>query len=353
MTSELLPEAVGCEQLTDALRGSGALGNARVSGVAVVSSRTTILSQIIRLRLSYDGPAPDAPRIVIFKTGHPDRGGAGWSGGHREVTFYTQVGSAMRGCLIPCCFEGRSDEEAKSWHLLLEDLTDSHIIATTWPLPPTMEQCASIVEARARFHAVWWDNPRLGTSVGAWSDAAATDHYLQSLSEQFARFCDRLGDNLPRERRELYERLFGAAPRLLARYDTHRNVTIVQGDSHVWNSFVPRDGGEDVRFFDWDSWHVGVGAGDLAYMMAIHWYPDRRAGVEQLMLDRYHAALVAHGVDGYDRRALDDDYRMSVLWQITTPVRQAAYDIPPVIWWNNLERVLMAVDDLDCRDLLA
>jgi hypothetical protein len=33
------------------------------------------------------------------------------------------------------------------------------------------------------------------------------------------------------------------------------------------------------------------------------------------------------------------------------PVWQAAYGIPPVIWWNNLERVMMAVDDLSCRDL--
>jgi len=46
--------------------------------------------------------------------------------------------------------------------------------------------------------------------------------------------------------------------------------------------------------------------------------------------DRYHAALVAHGVTGYDRRALDDDYRLSLLWQIATPVWQAAYEIP---WW--------------------
>jgi hypothetical protein len=86
-TSELLPEAVGCEQLTDALRRSGVLGSGRVSDVAVVSSRKTILSQIIRLRLSYDGPASDVPRSVIFKTGHPDRAGQGWSGGHREVAF--------------------------------------------------------------------------------------------------------------------------------------------------------------------------------------------------------------------------------------------------------------------------
>src|SRR6059036_1872532 len=41
-------------------------------------------------------------------------------------------------------------------------------------------------------------------------------------------------------------------------------------------------------------------------------------------------------------------YRLSVLWHITTPVWQATNDIPPVIWWNNLERILLAVDDLGC-----
>ena len=62
--------------------------------------------------------------------------------------------------------------------------------------------------------------------------------------------------------------------------------------------------------------------------------------------------LVTHGVRGYDRRALENDYRLSVLWQITTPIYQAANNIPAVIWWNNLERILLAVDDLGCLDLL-
>ena len=30
-----------------------------------------------------------------------------------------------------------------------------------------------------------------------------------------------------------------------------------------------------------------------------------------------------------------------------------SFDIPAVIWWNNLERALLAVDDLGCRDLLS
>jgi hypothetical protein len=176
--------------------------------------------------------------------------------------------------------------------------------------------------------------------------------YLQRLAEAVNRFTDRLGDRLPRERRDLYDRLLAAAPRLFARYQSHRNITIVQGDSHFWNCFLPKDGGtDDVRFFDWDSWRVDTGSDDLAYMIAMHWYPDRRRRFERPLLDLYHQTLAEQGV-AYDRQALDDDYRLSVLWQITTPVWQSGNNIPPVIWWNNLERILLAVDDLGCRDLL-
>ena len=131
------------------------------------------------------------------------------------------------------------------------------------------------------------------------------------------------------------------------------NVTLVHGDAHCWNVFLPRDGGDDLRLFDWDAWRIGIAATDLAYMMAVHWYPDRRRNLEHALLDRYHATLLRHGVRGYDRQALAEDYRLAVLMQLATPIWQASYDIPPVIWWNNLERVMLAVDDLGCRDLLS
>jgi hypothetical protein len=97
----------------------------------------------------------------------------------------------------------------------------------------------------------------------------------------------------------------------------------------------------------------GIAAEDLAYMMAVHWYPDRRHLMEQPLLDRYHLAIKAYGGIGYDRRALDDDYRLSILWSVTTPVFQAEGGIPAVIWWNDFERIWLAVDDLGARELLS
>ena len=350
MTTESLPSAAHAEHLTGALRRCGALGEGRVRDVVIESSRPTLLSHIIRLRLTYDD-ALDAPGSIILKAGLPDRGLS--HSGHREVEFYTQVAAVMPAGLVPRCFEAVWEPDTKAWHLLLEDLTDTHVIVTTWPLPPTMEQCERIVHALARLHAAWWDVPRLGVSVGTWLDADATNQNLQRFADRFTIFSDRLGDRLPPERRDLYERFIDAAPRLLARYHSHRDITVVHGDAHVWNSFLPRDGGDDVRVFDWDAWRIGVASNDLAYMMATHWYPERRRRMERPLLDHYHAVLVAHGVNGYGRGALDDDYRLSVLLQLMTPVWQAAIDLPPVIWWSHLERILLAVDDLGCRELLA
>ena len=335
--------------LTEVLRRAGVLGGSRVTDVTVESSRPTIISQITRLRLAFQGPAHDAPLSVILKTEHADRVGSG----RQEVAFYHDVAAAMSARLTPFCFEAHADPATNTWHLLLEDLTDSHSIATEWPLPPSLPQCEAIVHALARFHAAWWDDSRLGDPIGAWPDSNAIADRMQRLADAYAHFVDRLGDNLTRERRALFEQFLAAAPRLsAARYDARRHVTIVHGDAHVWNCFLPHDPADGARWFDWDAWFIGLGASDLAYMMAMHWYPDRRQRMEAPLLDHYHAALLANGVTGYHRRALQDDYRLAALFRLQTPVWQAAFNIPPVIWWNNLERILLAIDDMDCRELL-
>jgi len=319
-----------------------------------ISSLKKARSNALRLRLNYEGPAGDAPRSVILKIGHLDSAGRSSYANRHEIAFYRHVAPALPERLVPRCFEAVEATDASPWHLLLEDLTDSHFIATEWPLPPTLEQCERIVQAQARFHAAWWNHPRLGVSVGRWRSADDWDQALRILADQFARFTDRFGELMPPDRRDLYQRLFDQGPRLLARYHMRRNLTLVHGDAHFWNFFLSRHGGsEDVRLIDWEDWHINTATTDLAYMMAMLCYPDSRHRLEQPLLDRYHAALLASGVSRYDRGALDDDYRLSVLWLIVRPVVQAVSNLHPRVWWNNLERIMMAVDDLGCRDLLA
>jgi hypothetical protein len=352
MTVESVPVA-SAGYLTAMLRRSGVLKEACVSDVELQNPRDTVLSHIVRLKLRYDGDASGAPTSLILKTARSDRLDPSWNAGRHEVAFYAEVAPRLPAGLVPHCFDADWSAETNIWHLLLEDLTPTHTVATVWPLPPALDQCEIIVRSLGRMHAQWWDDSSLGVAVGTWLDSDALDRNMQTFSGHLVRFIDRYGDRIPLERRELYDRMFASAPRLRQRYLSHRNATIVHGDAHAWNCLLPRDpkGGE-ARFFDWDSWSVDVGSDDLAYMLAMHWYPDRRQRYERLLLDHYHEALLANGVKGYDRRALADDYRLSVLLHIAAPVWQAANNIPPVIWWNNFERIFLAVDDLGCRELL-
>ena len=219
---------------------------------------------------------------------------------------------------------------------------------------PSMERCHAVLAAHARFHAVWWDHPRLDSFGGFGDESVRIDRYLASLPAELATFADRLGDRLAPERRGVYERLIDSAPRLLDRYRRHRDLTLVHGDAHVWNAMLPRDGTlADVRLIDWDAWRVDLATDDLAYMLAVHCFAEWRRRYEREHLRRYHDELVAHAVRDYPLDALWLDYRLSVLWQTTTPMWQANHGIPAWIWWSHLERIFDAVDDLDCLALLS
>jgi hypothetical protein len=69
------------------------------------------------------------------------------------------------------------------------------------------------------------------------------------------------------------------------------------------------------------------------------------------LLDHYHTGLLENGVAGYHRIDMQEDYRLSVLWQMLTPVFQAGLKHHPMIWWNNFQCIMAAVDDLGCREL--
>lgn len=331
MMDNVLPPAARAEHLTAVLRKSGTLGDGRVRDVTVERSFDTVLSHIMRLRLQYEGGAATAPSSLIFKSVITERADTFWFAGRNEVAFYKQVAAATKDHLVPRSYEAVYDETSRLWHLLLEDLTDTHFIGTPWPLPPMRQQCEQIVRGRARFHAAWWDDPRLGNTVGSWLDDGDLNAQIESLEKQMALFLERQNDRLSFERRDLYARLLKAAPRLQARYRSRRNMTVVHGDAHVWNIFLPKDAnrGDGALLFDWDCWRVDVATDDLAYMMAVHWYPDFRRRMERPLLDVYHETLLTQGVRDYDRQTLDEDYRLSALWHITTPLWQEA---------NNLRR---------------
>ncbi len=55
-----------------------------------------------------------------------------------------------------------------------------------------------------------------------------------------------------------------------------RALTVAHGDAHTWNFLFPRSDQGPAFLIDWQLWHTDLGARDLAFFMALHWYPGRR-----------------------------------------------------------------------------
>ena len=344
---------VAPERLTDLLTRAGRLAQgARVVGADREGEWTTIISRLVRVRPRYAGDQTGGPSSLLLKSVRPDFAAAVAGAGRNEAVFYRDVASFSPADALAACFDVSTGSENAACYVLLEDLSATHAVPTGWPLPPDIAACERLIDAYAGFHAAWWDDPRLGASVGRFAEESALPALLADVQRRWTAFRGLLGDHLSDERVSRYERLFEAAPRFFARFRARRNLTVVHGDAHVWNALYPHAPGATVRIIDWDSWRIGVAARDLAYMIALHWYPERRRRFERPLLRRYHDGLLAHGVAGYSWEALLEDYRASALWQLITPMWQATSKIPEPIWWSHLERGMLAFEDLDCASLL-
>jgi hypothetical protein len=305
---------------------------------------TTTVSTLTFLEATYSQDAAPAlaTRIVLKRPLHEE--GPAAEAFDREVEFYSRLAPELRSPpAAPCLVAGPS--------LILEDLRATHT-NRPWPLPPSRAESQLAVEALAEVHATWWEAPSLGTSVGSHHTAESLTTMVAGIAARLPGFCDAVGDALSAERRETMERVFGSRLRPWLRLLEPRALTVTHGDAHGWNFLFPREAGTAAYLVDWQLWHVDVGARDLAFLMALHWYPERRRALEIPLLRAYGERLAARGVDDYSWEDLWLDYRLGCVRNLTIPILFWSRGMPPEAWWHRLECALVAYDDLRCDEVL-
>jgi hypothetical protein len=151
--------------LTDALKKCGSLACAEVSSFEVepIGKGTSFLSELFRIHLSYDAAdSGAAPSTAIAKFPSPIpavRQLALRTGMYlQEVSFYQDLSDAP-GIGIPRCYFAGMNEERSRFFLLLEDLRDGAFGDQLVGCTPGQARCA--LAELARFHAYWWNHPKL------------------------------------------------------------------------------------------------------------------------------------------------------------------------------------------------
>ena len=145
------------ERLTRIFKNKGYLSQGEVTKIIRRNSQESLSSNLHFLDINFSNNAqtkPVSPEIVIKI---PKRL-AKFFGKH-EAKFYSIIAETMDEMPIPTCYDAVYSNITILSHLILENLSDTHIELP--PVPPSKQHCEKAIDCLAELHAFWWNHPKL------------------------------------------------------------------------------------------------------------------------------------------------------------------------------------------------
>ena len=341
--------------LTATLTAAGALTTGSVAAFEVTAGSGNWSSNAI-LHLSYSADAQgDRPPRLFLKMVSTDLNGETFDAS--EVIYYTRDYVDVAGAPLVRCYDAAYSAERRRYHLLLDDLTPTHVVASS--RPPTLAYGLALAEGLAALHAHWWGATRLAEAAAPIHEPAFIRRFVAiaapGAGHILAEFSDQLEPHWP----DLIRELYGHHPAaLIARAADANGFTLIHGDVGAYNVLVPRQGDRplyviDRQPFAW-SLTTWLGVYDLAYPIVVGWDTPARRAWEMPVLRRYHDELRRRGVTDYSWERLVTDYRLMAAMGVYVVTEYCRAGVTPE-WrrWGlpELRRVLTACDDLQCAAL--
>ncbi|MEM7171090.1 MAG: aminoglycoside phosphotransferase family protein [Pseudomonadota bacterium] len=341
--------------LTGRLRDRGILTEGQITSVRVEMGEKWNAAYTARLLLDCHPPkSTGAPESLFVKIRDSEDPYADSFPG--EFAFFKEQLEAQaqsEALPLPRCLGLFKDETSPLTCLLLEDYGASHE-QPPWPLPASLPQCEAAVVALAKLHGHWWTTDLAETFLAGVDLARRRDDLAQQFERLLENFLAFVGDRLAPERRDIMRAVCARLPALLwQRLTSGLPLTRIHGDPHSWNILFPKDPSRHgCIFIDWEDWQIQPGPFDLAYMVAYHWFPERRARYEEPLLRLYHRALCDEISEPYRWQQLRDDYRLGALHNFVVPWFVLDMGIAPEGWWYHLEQLFASFEDLGCAEFL-
>ena len=336
-------------ELSSVLSAAGTLREGSVVKVDITEKFQTPISHLWFLEVEYaEGSSPKLSNQLVLKWAReqspaPDRG-------EPEIVFYRELARELPSPPMVQCLATAPATSKAQW-LLLEDLRPTHT-NPPWPHRPNNEEVYRAVSVLAQLHAHWWEAPTLGSTVGTLHTEEKLRTMVHGFRDQVPAFFDYLGEDLSLADRLSIETVFNSSLKPWLRLLNPRALTVIHGDAHTWNFLFPRSGQGGPYLFDWQLWHLDVGARDLAFMIGLHWDRAVRQELERQLLHFYHEELNRKGVSNYSLEDLLLDYRRCLVRNLTFPIICWSRGDAREYWRGRLDYALAAFHDLNCAELL-
>lgn len=342
------------EWLSAALRSGGL--DVTVVGVEHRPVGTGQMAESHRLALSYESGPGDGPATLVAKVpaAGPESRAAGASGGYaNEVGFYRDLAATVT-IRVPDCRYAAIGSDMGRFVLLLEDLAPAEQgdqIAGC-----TVDQARAAVETLAGLHGPRWCDPTLFDVTWLQRVTPETSFFLGEIMRSSTDgFIDRYRDRMIDDDVEML-RIFSVATQDWVATRSER-FGLVHGDYRLDNLlFATEAGGSPAAAVDWQTLGIGLPGRDLAYFLGNGLLPEVRRAHERSLVESYHGALEAQGVEGHPLDECWDDYCLGQFQGPLITVLGAMHveqtDRGDDMFMAMISRAGQAIRDLGSLDLL-
>jgi aminoglycoside/choline kinase family phosphotransferase len=263
--------------------------------------------------------------------------------GRREVDYYLSTFAGLADAPLVRCHHAAAD--ATHYHLLLDDLTDSH--RNQDDVPVTEAHGRALVESLAQLHS------HLGALPAP--DAAAIEASLAAAQAGLPLMLDAMEEGFGVADRDTVRQVFDMLPRALARRaQDPAGYSWVHGDLNPGNILAPRSGQGRVLIIDYQPFlepppSNGLAISDLAQAMVLWWPEPARRTWAPAMVEHWHARLRALGAGYASPDRLRADWQLCVAQTLLVPASRCAEPgaVTAIrgLWETHVRRALAALAD--------
>ena len=317
------PEEITSEWLTESLRSSGVITASSVTSIDAgdTTAGHGFTGRIARLSVTYDSCEEGAPTSIIAKFPSYDpviRAAVTDSAMsyEREIRCYENLLDHV-ALSTPRRYYSAFDAESGECILFIQDLAPARFGDNVGS--PSREDIESAIRALGRFHAEFWESPRLYDLAWLPSYAQDADVRQRAFRQATGPFLSTWGRFLRPSTIDIINRLGDSLARIRRRLSRPPR-TVLHGDFRLDNLAFDGSGSGPI-VIDWQATSVGRCAPDIAYFIVYCIDPEERRALELEILEFYHSVLVEHGVAGYDFESCMEDFRLSIAANMLRTVR--------------------------------
>ena len=321
-----------------------------------VGDGTGMMSEVVRLILTYEGASGDLPTSFIAKYASQNETNRAialqYKLYERETRYISEL-DPLTSARTPKAFDCK--RQGDRFLILMEDLIDYEVGSQVEGADLKKSEIA--LDELAKLHSAFWNQVEGLNWVPHISNSYHADNMRELGVLGFDGAIEKFPHLIPEHVRAIREDFHAAVPKLQAFMDTPP-ITLVHGDYRMENLLYGCEPGHDpVAVIDWQGPLLARGLNDVALFLGQSSKTSVRRAHEKTLLARYLQGLEAGGVEGLAFDQAWEDYRRTILYNWLYVVVVAgtldSSNEKAYAWMSEmLKRQVAAMEDLEVLPLL-